>query len=414
MKVQKLLYWLVGIAAALLIILYIAFFGINNTSITEPEKRPVIRVMSTYQERLQQQILEKVASEYSRDKSHPKVEMIFVPKENLKKEFSLRQSLGENQVDIVICENTMVQELIQKEMIREVPVSRTLREKITDEKLWYATRHNGKYYGYPLTCDPYVLYYNVDVFEEKEEDVPTNWEELLKTSYSIKKSGFQSFGIAGKRENEITNLFWIMMCSRSGSFHTTNLENWEDCLEKFQQLTIGGLTSRYSTNYTQEDLTREFASGRIMMMVNQMSMTSVLKSNQTKFKVGIAQNLHNETGGTFWFGDTVCVTEEAGSGALAYAQYLSSQEISERINDTMGTLPVYAETSYKKNGKIYMDDVEKLKEEARPMTYYTNWGEICTSVAQGVNAVISTNLTNTEATAKEISDQVRVLIMSES
>lgn len=414
MRFQKLLYWLVAAAAALLVILYIAFFWSNDTSVAETGKRQVIRVMSTYQERMQQQILEKVASEYSRDKNHPKVEIIFVPKENLKKELSLRQSMGENQVDIVICENTMLQELIQKEMIREVPVTRSLTEQIADDKLWYATRHNGKYYGYPLTCDPYVLYYNIDMFEEKGAEVPTNWQELIRTSYKIKKSGIQSLGIAAKRESEITNLFWIMMYSRSGSFHTTNLEKWEDCLNNFQQLTIGGLTSRYSTNYTQEDLAKEFAAGRVMMMVNQMSMTSVLKSNQTNFQVGIAQTLHNETGGTFWFGDAVCVTAEAGFGAMNYAQYLSSKEISERINDTMGTLPVYAETSYKKNGKIYMEDVEKLKEEARPMTYYTNWGEICTSVAQGVNAVISTNLTDTEATAKEISDQVRVLIMSES
>lgn len=87
------------------------------------------------------------------------------------------------------------------------------------------------------------------------------------------------------------------------------------------------------------------------MMINQMSVTSILKSNQTKFTVGMAEVPYDEAGGTFWFGDEVCVTKEAGTGAVSFAQYLIKKEISERINDTMGTLQVYTGISYKKKEK---------------------------------------------------------------
>ena len=60
------------------------------------------------------------------------------------------------------------------------------------------------------------------------------------------------------------------------------------------------------------------------------------------------------------------MTKEAGTGAVSFAQYLIKKEISERINDTMGTLQVYTGISYKKKGKIYMEDTNNLSARARP------------------------------------------------
>ena len=284
---------------------------------------------------------------------------------------------------------------------------------MVDDRLWQALRHDGKYYGYPLTCNPYVLYYNADMLEERNVEIPTSWSELVHAGYQVKKSGIQSIGIAGKRETELTNLYWIMMYSSGGNLNTVNEELWENCFQIFRQLSVGELTSRYATNFTQEDLAQEFAEGRVTMMINQMSVTSILKSNQTKFTVGMAEVPCDEAGGTFWFGDEVCITKEAGNGALSFAQYLTKEESSERINDAMGTLQVYTGVSYKKKGKIYMEDTSILSVKARPMLYYQSWSDICGTIANGVSAVLNSNLSDVLQVAEATKDQVRVSIMSE-
>ena len=362
---------------------------------------------------MQQQILNKVAAEYSRDESKPEIKIIYVPKENLKKELSVRRMTGESQVDLVICENTMVQEMIGQGLLKDVPVSREMKEDVVDDRFWQALQHDGKYYGYPLTCNPYVLYYNADMLEERNVDVPTSWSELIQAGYKVKKSGIQSIGIAGKRETELTNLYWIMMYSSGGNLNTVSEESWEKCFQNFRQLSLGELTSGYATNFTQEDLAQEFAEGRVTMMINQMSVTSIIKSNQTKFTVGMAEVPYDEAGGTFWFGDEVCITKEAGNGALSFAQYLTKEESSERINDAMGTLQVYSGVSYKKNGKIYMEDISILSAKARPMLYYQSWSDICGTIANGVSTVLNSNLSDVLQVAEATKDQVRVSIMSE-
>ena len=413
MRLKKILYILVAVTTFVLGALYAGFFSSNQEKTTEEEERQVIRVLAPYQGNMQQQILNKVAAEYSRDESKPEIKIIYVPKENLKKELSVRRMTGESQVDLVICENTMVQEMIGQELLKDVPVSREMKEDVVDDRFWQALQHDGKYYGYPLTSNPYVLYYNADMLEERNVDVPTSWSELIQAGYRVKKSGIQSIGIAGKRETELTNLYWIMMYSSGGNLNTVSEELWEKCFQNFRQLSLGGLTSGYATNFTQEDLAQEFAEGRVTMMINQMSVTSILKSNQTKFTVGMAEVPYDEAGGTFWFGDEVCITKEAGNGALSFAQYLTKEESSERINDAMGTLQVYSGVSYKKNGKIYMEDTSILSAKARPMLYYQSWSDICGTIANGVSTVLNSNLSDVLQVAEATKDQVRVSIMSE-
>ena len=130
MRFKKILYILAAVTMVIFVALYAGFLQSNQQEATEKEERQVIRVLAPYQGKMQQQILNKVAAEYSRDESKPEIEMIYVPKENLEKELSVRRMTGENQVDLVICENTMVQGMIGQGLLKEVPVSWEMKEDI--------------------------------------------------------------------------------------------------------------------------------------------------------------------------------------------------------------------------------------------------------------------------------------------
>ena len=91
MRFKKILYILAAVTMFIFAALYAGFFLSNQQETTEEEERQVIRVLAPYQASMQQQILNKVAAEYSRDESKPEIEMIYVPKENLEKELSVRR-----------------------------------------------------------------------------------------------------------------------------------------------------------------------------------------------------------------------------------------------------------------------------------------------------------------------------------
>ena len=137
--------------------------------------------------------------------------------------------------------------------------------------MWSSTRKDGKYYGIPFTCDPYVLFYREDVFEENQLEVPQTWEELMECGKTIQKMGVKSIGIAGKRETETANVFQLMLYSMGGNFRSISQDTGVEAFDYFWKMARYGMLSKEMMNYTQEDLAREFAEGKISIMINQMS-----------------------------------------------------------------------------------------------------------------------------------------------
>lgn len=412
MNTRKILWSSVLAASVMLVMLYLGFRSSSEVEEIPQDDKEVIRVLAPYESKLHQNILQQIAKEYSRGEDRTEYVFEFVPKEKMKKELSMRSLAGKEEVDIVICSNTLMPELIEMDMLQEINVPRELIRRIRKSQMWSSTRKDGKYYGIPFTCDPYVLFYREDVFEENQLEVPQTWEELMQCGKIIQKMGVKSIGIAGKRETETANVFQLMLYSMGGNFRSISQDTGVEAFDYFWKMARYGMLSKEMMNYTQEDLAREFAEGKISIMINQMSTASILRTNRISFSVGMDRIPDDAAGSVFLYGDNIGLTKDANPAAWDFVMYLMEADVSERICSSMDTLPVLEDVEYQKNKKIYLKDPENLLEDARLLETYSGWTQMSESIANGVYKVVENNQVSTRLTSLEVHDLVRTAIVS--
>lgn len=412
MNTRKILWISVLVASIMLVMLYLGFRSSSEVEEISQDNKEVIRILAPYEAKLHQNILQQIAKEYSRGEDRPEYVFEFVPKENMKKELSMRSLAGKEEVDIVICSNTLMPELIEMDMLQEINVPRELIRRVRKSQMWSSTRKDGKYYGIPFTCDPYVLFYREDVFEENQLEVPQTWEELMECGKTIQKMGVKSIGIAGKRETETANVYQLMLYSMGGNFRSISQDTGVAAFDYFWKMARSGMLSKEMMNYTQEDLAREFADGKISIMINQMSTASILRTNRISFSVGMDRIPDDAAGSVFLYGDNIGLTKDANPVAWDFVMYLMEADVSERICSSMDTLPVLEGVEYQENKKIYLKDPEDLLENARLLETYSGWTQMSESIASGVYKVVENNQVSTRMIALEVHDLVRTAIVS--
>ncbi|MDY5027928.1 MAG: extracellular solute-binding protein [Oliverpabstia sp.] len=412
MNTRKILWSSVLVASVMLVMLYLGFRSSSEVEEISLDNKEVIRILAPYESKLHQNILKQIAKEYSRGEDRPEFVFEFVPKEKLKKELSMRSLAGKEEVDIVICSNTLMPELIEMDMLKEISVPSELIRRVRKSQMWSSTRKDGKYYGIPFTCDPYVLFYREDVFEENQLEVPQTWEELMECGKTIQKMGVKSIGIAGKRETETANVYQLMLYSMGGNFRSISQDTGVEAFDYFWKVARSGMLSKEMMNYTQEDLAREFADGKISIMINQMSTASILRTNRISFSVGMDRIPDDAVGSVFLYGDNIGLTKDANPAAWDFVMYLMEADVSERICSSMDTLPVLEGVEYQKNKKIYLKDPEDLLENARLLETYSGWTQMSESIASGVYKAVENNQVSTRMIALEVHDLVRTAIVS--
>lgn len=412
MSTRKILWLTILAAFAALIVFYMEFQYSNRVEESTEENTDVIRILAPYETKMHQQILQQVAKEYSRADGMPRFVFEFVPKENIKKELSMRSLAGKGKVDAVICDNTLMPELIEMGMLKELFINRDIELRLKKSQMWFSTRKDGKTYGIPFTCDPYVLFYRKDTLAQNNQEVPVTWEELIRCGRAIQKSGVKSIGIAGKRPDETARLYQLMLYSMGGNFRGISQETGVEVFDAFRKMARQSLISKDMMNYTQEDLAREFAEGKISMMINQMSTASILRTSQISFSVGMARIPDDIAGGVFLYGENIGLTVDADSRTWDFIMYLMEPDVSERICNAMDTLPVFENVEYQENKKIYLEEGTDLLEDARLLESYISWTQMSETIADGVYQVVENNQVNTQQVAGEVHELVRAAIMA--
>lgn len=412
MSTRRILLCIVLASFIALGVFYFKFQSSNQVEENSEEYADVIRILAPYETKLHQQILQQIAKEYSREDGMPQFVFEFVPKENMKKELSMRSLAGKEKVDVVICNNTLMPELIEMGILKEIFINNELNMRVQKSQMWFSTRRNGKTYGIPFTCDPYVLFYRKDVFAQNNQDVPVTWEELMQCGKAIQESGAKSIGIAGKRADEVAKIYQLMLYSMGGNIRGISQETGVEVFDNFWKMARQSLISKDMMNYTQEDLAREFAEGKINMMINQMSTASILRTSQISFSVGMTRIPDDIAGGVFLYGDNIGLTVDADSRAWAFIKYLTEPDVSERICNAMDTLPVFVDVEYQGNKKIYLEEGTDILEDARLLESYTSWTQMSETIAKGVYQVVENNQVDTKLISREVHELVRAAIMS--
>lgn len=411
MKIKKMLIVLAGIVLIAFLWIYLQFLGSHKIEKGKEREADVISVMAPYEVKQYQTVLKEIGEAYSQESGNKKIEFEFIPEENIKKELLLRNLNKKNEVDMVICANTLMPELIRMGFFKELTVEEEMYQKVRQQTLWNSVKENGKIYGIPFVCDPYVLFYRKDRMEENNLACPETWEEFEICGRAMKKLGIKSIGIPGRREDDFACIFRIMLYSSGGNFLSMNQEAGIQTFERIQRMVRQNLIDREMINYTPKDLAVEFAEGKINMMINQMSMSALLRESDAASEIGVSRLPDDVAGSVFLYGENVGIMQDADPQTEGFLEFLIRKENAEKIVNEMGVLSPFIDVAYAKTGEIYLEGEEELFKDAKTMETYATWTRMSEDIAQGMYEIIEEYRADPKETAREVHDKVRISIM---
>lgn len=381
----------------------------------EQEERKQMYVLCSYETKLHQQILKEIANDYSNQPAHARVNVEFIPKENFKKEICMRLDSGST-ADLIICDNSMMPALIDMGVFVDVTdyVDGKLKKSINFPKLWSTTMDDGKYYGVPFTCDPYVLFYNRNILEEKGEAVPKSWDDLLEVCGRLQQLGKEEFGFAAKRPEEIYSFYINILNAFGGNLSTVDQEGGLKAVHVIEELKRQRYISSQTINLTEADVARSFANGDIMLMANRLSASTILRSSRMEFAAGIEEMPYGIKESLILTGENIGITLHADEEAYDFLAYLYEDIVQERICYALDTLPVKSSVPYRMK-RISPDDGEEFlrryMNEGWCAESTNSWFEIADEVSGSLYSIMETRGVSTEDTLSRMQNNIKLFIM---
>lgn len=402
------------VIAALLVNLWMGRDDTESANSGQEGNRKKITVISSSEVPSHQKALTRIARDFEQSHENFLVEFEFVSRESFREEICLRVEREED-IDLVICDRMMMPALIDMGLLQEIHVTENWRNHMAYQKMWASTRSDGKYYGVPLTCDPYVLFYRRDILDAAGVQVPQTWEELLETGTSLRQLGRYSMAFPAKRTEEGTEFFLQMLYSMGGGIYSISGDAGLSAMEIISEMWNRGLLPDDTINLSDKDLAGMFADGNLIMMANRLSMGTVIRDADVDFEVGIATLPADIAGSRFLMGENVGLARNADSDSLGFLNYLCSSQVSETLAEALGTFPVYTDYDYKPEETSWCgtDSLEQLfKEDNRAIEPYSTWYQMAGSIDEGMMELLRGNA-NIKNVAGQMQDQVRVAILEE-
>lgn len=133
---------------------------------------------------------------------------------------------------------------------------------------WKSTTLNGKNYGVPFTSNCLALFYNVEMLKQAGVDPPETWEELRTTTKKLTKKDVFGLGISAVRSEEGTFQFLPWLLSSGAKIDKLDSQQAISSYTILRDLVVDGSMPKEVISWTQADVEKQFAAGKLAMMVN--------------------------------------------------------------------------------------------------------------------------------------------------
>lgn len=406
----------------IILILFIIVSANFRKRLNEPRmadktvERKVLRILAPYEITTNSEMLQNIASQYSQIANNPKVEIEFISKNDFKKEIC--RSLDQKKLaDLVICDNSVMPALIHLNVLRDLSdyINETFKVSNYSLAQWNNTRSDGKYYGIPFTCDPYVLIWNKNIFDKNNVSVPDDWYALKTAARKVEKVGTYGIGIAVRQPEEVTAFFLQMLYSTGGSIREINGERGMKVFELLNYLKTSKLLPIQCINWNQLDLTNKFIDGEIAMMINNLSALSVIKNSNIDFGVGVAAVPFEKKENYMFHGKNIGISITADYDAsVKFLEYITQKSIVSQIATATESIPVQVDVEYdfKNDGyAVSKEFIQKQRGQGIAKPTLNLWFDISTQISDGIYQLLSEPNPSIRNIADTVQDKVRIAII---
>ncbi|ANY71046.1 sugar ABC transporter substrate-binding protein [Paenibacillus sp. BIHB 4019] len=268
---------------------------------------------------------------------------------------------------------------------------------------WSSTVYDGKQYGIPLGSNNLALFYNEKLLADAGVTPPQTWDELKVAAKTLTKGDVTGFGISAPANEEGTFQFLPWLLSAGASFNNVNTPEGKNAYSFLADLVKDGSMSKEVINWTQSDLMKKFATGKVAMMINGPWQLPELKTTAPDLKFGLALVPKDKEFASVLGGENLGVVKgDNEAEAIEFIKYVASPEVMKPFDESFGYFPPRKDVA----ADPYWSENEQLKVFTENMNYaqprgpHPKWPEISNALSEALNESLTLHGSIDEITQK--------------
>ncbi|UOQ91827.1 ABC transporter substrate-binding protein [Halobacillus shinanisalinarum] len=271
-----------------------------------------------------------------------------------------------------------------------------------------AAMYKGKYYGLPVGSNALGLFYNEDLLAEAGiVEPPSTWDELKEDAKKLKTDNVTPFAISAVKSEEGTFQYYPFLRSSGADFTDLGSEAAKGSMEFLKSLIDEGYMGSYVVNATQDDIARQFASGKIAMMVNGPWNIERLKQDNPDLNFSISQIPKDEEFASVLGGENIAIIKGKNEeGAFDFLTWFLEPERHETFTAETGAFPSrkdVLENSDKWKEDKYLSGFVPIMNGAVPRGPSPEWP----SISEAIQVAIQESLTGAKPVGEALDDAAK-------
>lgn len=257
---------------------------------------------------------------------------------------------------------------------------------------WGSVFYEGKQYGVPLGMNSLAMFYNKKMFEEADAAPPATWDELRLVAQELTKNGVTGLGISAPGNDEATFQYFPWLYSAGGDIRMIGGSEGVHSLTFLADMVSNGFMSKEVINWTQSDVMKQFASGKIAMMTNGPWQIPELASLAPDLEYGIIPIPIEKEHASVIGGENIGVVNGPHvAEAIRFIKYAASPAVAKEFSQGFGYFPArrdVASDPYWSNDprlQVFLESFEYAKVRGP----HPKWPAISSVISAALDQVLS-------------------------
>lgn len=343
--------------------------------------------------------LDKVIKDYNASQDKYEVTAKYVPFADFKKQLSIGASADELP-DIAILDSP------DHASYAAMGIFEDITGKFDVSNYYEGTVNSctidGKLYGVPFGVNCLALYYNKDMLDAANVEVPTTWDELKAAAKALTTDSVTGLALCSVQNEEGTFNFVPWLWSTGATSYDINNDNGIRALTFIQDLVKDGVMSKECINWTQGDVMNQFISGNVAMMENGPWQIPTMQAEAPDLNWGVTLIPKDSEYASVLGGENYAVISGGNvDGALDFLTYSTAEEQVKFMMESFGYISAdqtIAKGQFE-DGSPYQPFVEELN-YAMPRGPLADWPSVSDAISLAFNKVITGTSTPADAAAE--------------
>lgn len=341
---------------------------------------------------------------FNNSQNEVEVEPKFVPSSDFKKQLIIGLSAG-NLPDMVLIDNPDVAAFAAMGLFEDITdkVSAWSDKDQFFEGPMKSGIYDGKNYALPFISNCLAMFYNTELLDKAGVKPPQTWDELKTTAKQLTKDGVYGFATSLIKGEEGTFNFYPWLIAAGGDPNKLDSPEVASAVDFLSGLMKDGSMSKEVINVGMSDIEKQFAAGKVAIMINGPWQAPSIQKDNPNLKYGIALIPKGQKFGSVLGGEALGIVKGKNKeAAWEFISWAGSADSIRAYAKVSGAFPprkdVAADKNYSDDAalKVWMEQMQY----AMPRGPHPKWPELSTVLSASVQAAV-TGTKSTEDALKE-------------